>query len=233
MECLHQAASHTISGCLSFSPIPLLLSKAPLPPLPVTLTHFALSSYKQALCLPTSFPILCLARLGMKPRLCRSSWRALSSIHPDRKEGDSQGAAVAHLEYLPPYDLVLWTDGSAPFPFGKGGSGVFANCSLCGTKATFSFSADPVCQVLLLKPAPFCKLFAGYSSTNKCVISLLFSSYLTLVLSSPPCFLLLIFLLPRSLWQIWQELSSISSCSIRLQWAPRHSFLPGNNELAK
>ena len=41
---------------------------------------------------------------------------------------------------------MLWTDGSVTFPFGKGGSGVLANCSLCGTEATRSFSADPVCS---------------------------------------------------------------------------------------
>ena len=57
-----------------------------------------------------------------------------------------QGAALAHLDSLPPHDLVLWTDGSVPFPFGKGGSGVLANCSLCGTEATLSFSAGPVCS---------------------------------------------------------------------------------------
>ena len=101
-----------------------------------------------------------------------------------------QGAALAHLESLPPHDLVLWTDGSVPFPFGKGGSSVLANCSLCGTEATLSFSAGPVCSSFSLKPAPFCTLFASLSSTNKSAISLLFSSYLTLVLSSPPCPLL-------------------------------------------
>ena len=40
---------------------------------------------------------------------------------------------------------MLWTDGSVPFPFGQDGSGVLANCSLCGTEATFFFSAGPVC----------------------------------------------------------------------------------------
>ena len=45
-------------------------------------------------------------------------------------------------------------------------------------------------QVFLLKPAPFCTLFAGLGSTNKSAISLLFSYCLTLVLSSPPCPLL-------------------------------------------
>ena len=57
-----------------------------------------------------------------------------------------QGAALAHLDSLPPHDLVLWTDGSVPFPFGKGGSDVLANCSLCGTEAILSFSAGPVCS---------------------------------------------------------------------------------------
>ena len=56
-----------------------------------------------------------------------------------------QGAALAHLDSLP-HDLVLWTDGSVPFPFGMGGSGVLANCSLGGTEATLSFSAGPVCS---------------------------------------------------------------------------------------
>ena len=41
---------------------------------------------------------------------------------------------------------MIWTDGSVPFPFGKGGSGVLANCSRCGTEATLSYSAGPVCS---------------------------------------------------------------------------------------
>ena len=56
-----------------------------------------------------------------------------------------------------------------------------------------------------------------------------------LCLSSPPCLLLHVsFYL--NLWQIWQELSSLSYCSIRLQWIPGHSFLPGTvlvDELAR
>ena len=54
--------------------------------------------------------------------------------------------ALAHLDSLPPHDLVLWADGSVPFPFGGGGSGVLAGCSLCGAEATLFFSAGPVCS---------------------------------------------------------------------------------------
>ena len=45
------------------------------------LTHFALSSLEQAFCILTSFPVAGLASLGMKPRFCRSSWRAFASTH--------------------------------------------------------------------------------------------------------------------------------------------------------
>ena len=184
LERLHRVASRAITGCLLSSPIPLLLSEASLPPLRVTLTHFTLLSYERALRLPISFPISGLARLGVKPRLCRSSWRAFASTHllmlPSTCSREAllafplfpswhlrsftvestlssscsrsnpplsrQGAALAHLDSLPSHDLVLWTDGSVPFPFGKGGSGVLANCFLCGAEATLSFSADPVCS---------------------------------------------------------------------------------------
>ena len=94
----------------------------------------------------------------------------------------------------------------------------------------FPFQQDQYVQVFPLRPAPSCTLFAGLGSINKSATSLLFLSYLTLVLSSPPSFLL-----PETLWQISQELSSLS-CSIGLQWIPRHLFLPRNDaadELAK
>ena len=55
LERLYRVASRAITGCLSSSPIPLLLSEDSLPPLRVTLTHFTHFSYEQALRLPTSF----------------------------------------------------------------------------------------------------------------------------------------------------------------------------------
>ena len=122
---------------------------------------------------------------------------------------------------------MLWTDLSAPFPFGKYGSGVLVDCSLCGTEATLFFLPGQYAQVFPLKHAPFCKVFAGLGSTNKSATSLLLlsDSRSVLAVSSPPCPLLhLSFYL-----NLWQELFSLSPCSIRLQWVPGHSFLLGDD----
>ena len=107
-----------------------------------------------------------------------------------------QGVALTYLGSLPPppYDLVLWTNGSVPFPFGKGGSDVLAGCSLfVAPRTLFPSQQAQYAQASLIKPAPLCKLFAGFGSTNKSTTSLLFSSYLTLVFSSPPYPLLHLF----------------------------------------
>ena len=49
LQRLHRAASRAITGCLSSSPIPLLLTEASLPSLRINLTHVTLSSYERAL----------------------------------------------------------------------------------------------------------------------------------------------------------------------------------------
>ena len=54
----------------------------------------------------------------------------------------------------------------------------------------FPFRHAQYVQVFRLKTAPFCTLFAGLDSTIKSTAPLLFSYYLTLFLSSPPCPLL-------------------------------------------
>ena len=225
---LHRAASCAITSCLSSSPIPLLLSEASLPPLRFTLTHFTLFSYERALRLQTSFPISGLARLRVKPRLCRSSWRAFASTHPlmlpstcsreallacppcppwnmpsftvestlptpcSRSDAplSRQGAALAHLDSLP---LMIWCFGlTALFLFllAKAAPAFLPTALSVALRPLFFFRQAQYAQVFPLKPAPFCTLFAGLGSTNKSAIFLLFSSYLTLVLSSPPCSLL-------------------------------------------
>ena len=272
LERLHRAASRAITGCLSSSPIPLLLTEASLPLLRVTLTHFTLLSYERALRLPPSFPILGLARHGVKPRLCRSSWRAFASTHPLMLPSTSfrkallacppcppwklpsftvkstlstpcscsdpplsrQGAALAHLDSLPPHDLVLGQTALFLFLFARADPALLPTALSVALRLLFPFRQAQFAQVFRMKPAPFCTLFAGLGSTDKSAISLLLlsdSRSVLAALSSPPSFLL-----SQTLWQIWQKLSSLSSCSIRLQWVPGHSFLPENDaadELAR
>ena len=96
----------------------------------------------------------------------------------------------------------------------------------------FPFRQAQYAQVFLLKPAPFCTLFVGLGSTNKSAIFLLFSYYLTLVLSSPPCPLLHLSSYPKLCRRSGRN-CPLSFCSIRLQWVPGCSFLPGNDTADK
>ena len=113
-----------------------------------------------------------------------------------------QGVALAHLESLLPHDLVLWTDGSVPLAFGKGGSGVLANCSLCGTEATLPFSAGPVCSSFSAEACAILHVLCWSRQHQQvCHFSFLFllsdSRSVLATLSSPPSFLL-----SQTLWQI-------------------------------
>ena len=122
--------------------------------------------------------------------------------------------------------LMIWYSGQMAlflFLLAKAALAYLPTAISVALRPLFPFQQALCVQVTLLKPAPFCKLFADLGSTNKSAISLFFS-YVTLVLSSPPSFLLL-----QTLWQTWQELTSLSSCFIRLQWVPGHSFLLWND----
>ena len=140
-----------------------------------------------------------------------------------------QGASLSH--------LMIWCSGQTALFLllqAKVALAYLPTALSVALRPIFPFQQVQYVQLFLLKPAPCCTLFAGLGSINNSAISLLLSSYLTLVLSSPPC--PPSFLLPQTLWQIWKKLSSLSSCSVRLQWVSRHSFLLGNDvadELAR
>ena len=116
-----------------------------------------------------------------------------------------------------PHHLVLSTDGSVsvPFPFGKGNYGILANCSLCGTESTLSFLARPVCSSFSAEACAILQALCWSRQHHKsatCFLLLSDSCSVLTTLSSLPSFFF-----PQSLWQ---ELSSLSFCSIRLQWVP-------------
>ena len=179
---------------------------------------------KKALLACPPFPSWNLPSFTIKPTLSTPCSRSDPPL-------SSQGATLAHLDSLP---LMIWY--SVPFPLGKGGFGVLANCSLCGTEATLSFSARPACSSFSAQTCAIlhalCWSRQHQQACHFYFLLLLSDSRSVLAaLSSPPSFLS-----SQTLWQIWQELSSLSSCFIRLQWVPGHSFLPGNktvDELAR
>ena len=96
------------------------------------------------------------------------------------------------------------------------------------SEVILSFSAGPVCSSFSAEACAILHALCRSRQHHKvCHFSSLFllsySRSVLAILSSPPSFLL-----SQTLWQIWQKLSSLS-CSIRLQWIPGHSFLPGND----
>ena len=112
-----------------------------------------------------------------------------------------QGAALAQLDSLP---LIIWCSGLTAlffFLLAKAAPAFSPTALSVALRPLFPFWQAQYAQVFLLKPAPFCTLFAGLGSTNKPASSLflLFDSRSVLAtLFSPPSFLL-----AETLWQIW------------------------------
>ena len=73
VEKMHRSSCRVITGCLSSTSIPLLHIEALLPPLRITLMHQSLSFFKQALILPSTFPLAFLANSNTRIRLKKCS----------------------------------------------------------------------------------------------------------------------------------------------------------------
>ena len=137
------------------------------------------------------------------PSFTVESTLSLSSSRSD-PPFSRQDAALAHLDSLP---LIIWYSGQMAlflFPLAKVVPAFLSTVLSVALRPLFPFQQAQYAQVFLLKPAPFCMLFAGLGSTNKPATSLLLSGFrfvLATLSSLPP------FLLSQILWQIWQELS--------------------------
>ena len=77
VERMDRSSCRVITGCLSFTPIPLLHIEALLPPLRVTLTHQSLS-FDRVLRLSSTFPLDSLANSNPRIRLKKGSLRSFS-----------------------------------------------------------------------------------------------------------------------------------------------------------
>ena len=102
----------------------------------------------------------------------------------------TKGAALAHLNSLL---LMIWYSGQTALFLllsAKAALAFLPTAFSVAQRPLFPFPQAQNAQVFPLKPAPFCTLVAGLGRTNKSATSHLFSSYLTLVLSSPLCLLL-------------------------------------------
>ena len=89
--------------------------------------------------------------------------------------------------------LIIWYSGQTVlffFLLARASPAFLPTARSVALRPLFPFWQAQYVQVFPLKSAAFCTLFAGLGSTNKSAIFLLFSSCMTLVLSSPPCPLL-------------------------------------------
>ena len=83
--------------------------------------------------------------------------------------------------------LMIWYSGqTALFLLARAAPAYLPTALSVALRPLFPFQQAQYAQVFPLKPAPFCTLFADLGCTNTSTIFLLFSYYLSLVLSSPP-----------------------------------------------
>ena len=124
---------------------------------------------------------------------------------------------MLHSPILTLSPLMIWYSGqTALFLLAREAPALLPTAISVALRPLFPFRHAQYAPVFPLKPAPFCALFAGLGNTMEYAVSLLLlsdSRSVLATLSSPPSFFL-----SQTLWQIWQELSSLSFCSIRLQW---------------
>ena len=139
-----------------------------------------------------------------------------------------QGSALAHLDSPPSRSGAL---DRRLCPFGKGGSGVLANCSLSGTESSLFISTGQYVQVFRLKPEPFCTLFADLGRTSMSATSLVISYCLTLVLSSPPCPLLHLSSYPKLCGRSGRNCLLSPSVLSSYNWSPDTHFSRGITRL--
>ena len=134
-----------------------------------------------------------------------------------------QGAALAHLDSL---SLMIWHSGlTALFLFllAKAAPAFLPTALSVTPRPLLSFTSFSAEACAILHALCWSRQHQQVSHFSFLLLLSDSRSVLT-TLSSPPSFLL-----SQTLRQIWQELSCLSSCFIRLQWVPGHSFLPGDD----
>ena len=126
-----------------------------------------------------------------------------------------QGAALTHLDSLHP---MIWYSGQMAlflFVVARAAPAYLTTALYVALRPLFSFSAGPVCSSFSAEARAILHALCWSRQHHKVYhfSSLLLSDSRSVLatLSSPP-----FFLLSQTLWQIWQELSSLSSCSTRL-----------------
>ena len=110
-------------------------------------------------------------------------------------------------------------------------AGVLANCSLCGTEATLSFSAGPVCSSFSAEACAILHALCWSRQHHKvCHFSSLLllsdSRFVLATLSSPPPFLL-----SQTLWQIWRNCPSSHPVLSDYNGSPDTRFSRGTTQL--